>query len=303
MNISKEIEKRLIKLPVGSCVKKGEDYWVRCPVHKQGQERTPSLKINMCREKAPIGAFFCFGCSFSSVNFNVLAEKLRIPTLSKNSLFDSHVIDNTDSSRKELFEHDLVVNNSHVKWDETENWRGISGDLLSKLNARLIHSEIINDNQLQLPVFMFGKEVGQINCVLSRRKGQLGYFNSPGNWVKRSLFPYDFVKQRVDFLYLVEGPRDALNLLQMGFSALAILGTYSWSQEKLTNLITKSPKTLVITMDNDEAGQKAASKIYADAVHVMKTINLKLPSNTDPADIKSKKELISFEKQYTRLTS
>jgi DNA primase len=76
------------------------------------------------------------------------------------------------------------------------------------------------------------------------------------------LFPFDTaVKLMQDkgltTMVLVEGPRDALRLIQMGIPACSILGTHSWSDNKRRLLEFAGVTRLITMFDGDEAGYKA----------------------------------------------
>jgi DNA primase len=144
---------------------------------------------------------------------------------------------------------------------------------------------------------MHGKVVGHIYGLLTKRDKALGpsYINSPGAWVKKALFPYDFVhnifrqeKNASLPLCIVEGPRDALNLLQYGVPAVAILGCSNWAKTLIPSVLACRSKAVVILMDGDQAGQDAAEVIYKDLQAFLPKKGLykfRLPVNVDPANL------------------
>jgi 5S rRNA maturation endonuclease (ribonuclease M5) len=77
------------------------------------------------------------------------------------------------------------------------------------------------------------------------------------------LFPYDYFKS-VETVVLVEGPTDALRLLNYGIPALAILGTGTWSKYKRTLLIRKGVKNVILCFDGDKAGRLCTAKVSKD---------------------------------------
>jgi 5S rRNA maturation endonuclease (ribonuclease M5) len=148
-------------------------------------------------------------------------------------------------------------------WPEDMAWRNIKGNIVKKSGGFIYYDEAYRESRLLLKVLVNGKMAGFIraNIVPKERRN---YFNSKGkSWAKnRGLFPYDLVKRRVSkrsirIVYLVEGPRDSLNLVQNGLLGLAILGT-KWTEGKHNLLKKLNPDMVVLMYDNDDAGKKAA---------------------------------------------
>ena len=87
-------------------------------------------------------------------------------------------------------------------------------------------------------------------------------------------------------LFLVEGPRDALRLLQHGIPAIAILGANNWSKYRIELLQEAEPEKIFILFDNDKPGIVAARKIHSSIKMFMPTKILKLPSMEKNGGIK-----------------
>ena len=85
---------------------------------------------------------------------------------------------------------------------------------------------------------------------------------------------------------LVEGPRDALFLIDHGIPALAILGTNMWGtqkQRRVVRLLNKYECTPIVCMDADRVkangvkpGQKAQREIYKALKSDIKTKKINL---------------------------
>jgi len=261
------ITEEIFKASQYAPVLKGNSIWIKCPYHADGQERTPSCRINLEKGKYPVGFFYCYGCSKHG-EWNELAEKLHLAKIDKSeeplqiNQLTKHQIDS-------LYEENTSINTLNmdlcVSFEKNDKWRGISGGLLNNIGAKLCPDLKFNDTFVFLPCIQLGKEVGNIKAVLKRKPGQLGYINSSGDWAKRGLFPYDYVKsimpQYNNMVALVEGPRDALNLIQYGFPALAILGSQNWSKYKAELIELLNPNKIVFMFDGDEAGNRAYEKV------------------------------------------
>lgn len=285
-------------------------YWIRCPFHKGGQERTPSCKVNTTNNKFGVGKFFCFSCRKHG-DWNLLASTLKLKKADQ-SYFIADTSDLMDDDNEEAFFGIGHKQNTDIfqssPWPPDKIWRGISGELLSAIGGRLIYSSIIEDVQLQLPVFVDKVEHGYINCLLKKEyPSQRTYFNSKGTWASIYLFPYDYTKQLLDthaaegkrrILFLTEGPRDGLVLLQNKIPTCSILGTGNWNDLKASFVLSLEPELIVIAFDNDEPGQKVGMQAFSFLRKRCATINLKWPEGVkDPAEL-NKKQLVALRRKF-----
>jgi DNA primase len=102
-------------------------------------------------------------------------------------------------------------------------------------------------------------------------QAKIKYLNSPGEWSKgKGLYPYDYTAKMMDefaeaqgfrAVMLVEGARDAACACIEGFPALGILGTQSWCDEKMSNVLDLDPDIIMECFDGDSAGNEAAARI------------------------------------------
>lgn len=271
---------------------KGERAWLKCPFHSRNGvlERTPSLVVNLESSlRFKLGSFRCFACGESG-DWNKLARCLSLKTITEEE--ESLSIGGlTSEDKKLLFDvEDQQVEINSVPWDENTNWRGISGKLISKIGGQLSYNQYRDDTELFLPVNMNGLMVGGIHCLIERKsKKQQGYINTKGNWAQEALFPFDYVCKKyknTNILFLCEGPRDSLNLLQYKLPALSILGSQNWSEYK-QNIILSSfdLDKIILAFDPDTAGEKAYTKVKKSFKQQTKVIKLKMKEGTDPADI------------------
>lgn len=278
---------------------KGEYALVQCPFHKQGQETHPSMMVNLENPRFAEGFCYCMSCGEKG-DWNKLAAALGLEELAKGSY---GVATNFSVRSMKLEPPQLKeVSCLEVPWSRAESWRGIRGDLINSLSGKLTFNSRTKEKQLILPATVVGEVVGTISCALEKRAKEAGssYFNSAGPWVRRALFPYDKAIEVCNSapqtlgcklpVCIVEGPRDALNLIQHGLPAVAILGTQNWSKASIPLLSMFDSSNYVIMMDGDQAGAKAAETIYRDMVEILPKDIVKvckLPTAMDPADLKS----------------
>lgn len=248
--------------------KKGSSLWIRCPWHKNGQERTPSLVINVDKTDIPVGSFYCFGCSPTQKGgWKKLADRLginsenHVPKISVPQ--EKFLSEDIERDHSNLLEFPIVP--SHFFW------RGIHGKILRPLKSRLVTLSY-NREKLYLPIVQNKKWESGIYCSLDGSEPK--YINEPQTETSKLLFPFDYVKkQKKNYVVLVEGPRDSLNLLQHGISALSNIGGITvWSSEK-AELISQLDVDVIITaFDPDKIGADLTAKVKEDCKFLVRKI-------------------------------
>lgn len=99
---------------------------------------------------------------------------------------------------------------------------------------------------------------------------------------------FSFLKEKPEYLVLVEGERDALKLMQEGISCLSIHGTHVKDEQRLllkSSGILTNLKELFLGFDMDEAGCEAvrkAYKIFSLEIDSDKIFSLNFPDGKDP---------------------
>lgn len=256
----------------------GSDIDIQCPFH---QENTPSCGVYVVPNgKLPFGFFHCLGCGASGL-WNKLAEKANLRTVKQN---DKPTSTDRDSNEAQKLRDTLlppkggnVVMPYGIEFDDKE-WRGIDGDLVRKIGGILGFDPVMKIACLYMPVSIDKKLVAYIKAALIKKRGALSYLIT-GKLIEEGLFPYNYVRKMLGkgkyrYLVIVEGPRDALFLIQHGIPAIAILGTRAWSARKrriITRLCIANDAIPLVMMDCDKAdkqgkraGQSAQARIIAD---------------------------------------
>ncbi len=280
----------------------GSSIMLRCPFH---QDNSPSLGVFIeDGGKIPAGSWHCFGCSERG-GWNVLARKLGLARIKNWGNYTEDVSDIVNSKVAQSLlgtEHtslaDMIKDFGDVAaqpWPKTLDWRGYNGRLLNKLGGMLIDDTYNDSLCLVLPVNVQGKTKGMIKAMMTKRKGQLSYVNSKGGWIKtHGMFPYDSVKKMLgkldlNYVVLVEGPRDALRLITNNIPALAILGAENFGDLKAL-LISNLPVEYVFVMtDNDAGGDVTWANIKPIMRNYVPTKRLKLPRGKCILDEKGRK--------------
>ena len=258
-----------------------------CPWH---DDNDPSLSINLDRDRAGLGVFNCLSCPASG-NWNKLAEKLGLERFSGGS-YEKTVRPVDDDIDAELLEVDAPspIQLEGLDWPEQQDWRGISGELIAELGGIHYLDQKIQQPCLYLPVMLNRQAQGGIRCLIEPEAAPDvdKYRNTSGFKTKRVLFPYDYVRAMdPKVVILVEGPRDALNLLQYQIPALSNLGaSNAWATGKTKLLLDLDPKLIVLGFDRDKEGRRANRRIRADLSEWIAVKKLKLPRGQDPGDLK-----------------
>ena len=134
-----------------------------------------------------------------------------------------------------------------------------------------------------------GRTIGLGGRVMDNSKPK--YINSKDSlvWHKsRNLFAFDRAKESIQETgqaIVVEGYTDAISLHAAGFTNVcAVLGT-ALTGEHIKLLSRLKPQSIVIMLDGDEAGQRAAEKTvrFLDKTSA-ELLSVVLPNNQDPAE-------------------
>lgn len=240
-------------------VKKSPQSWfISCPFHSE-KDASLSVIVDYGHSK-PVGFWKCFGCGEGSYSWDVLAKKLNLALVDGFRLdLEEEVTVNFFNQQKSAVK--LVKNKP---WPIDRKWRGFSGKVIRK------HGGVLDcENQLYPLVFPCRtysgeKIVGTITCRAKKHKKYLSYVHSKGAWLTSYLWP-EHITYKSRIIFIVEGERDALALRCLGYNALAALGTQSgMNQARLNTLHALGAEIIVLCMDNDEAGYKAAYGTYTD---------------------------------------
>jgi 5S rRNA maturation endonuclease (ribonuclease M5) len=292
---------------------KANSIFIRCPnpQHSGGFERSPSLRI-FTQAKMP--RFKCYGCGWKGT-WNDLADTLGLQRLNaavEINDIPKEIISSSDLNNFLGFSH--VVEQGRIKerevhWYPDTVWRELPGPLLTKVGALLV----INDRaqfRIRFPAYYLGKRVGHVTAMLFKptNKAIPSYLESTHKtgrmpWSHRHVLFHDIAREILKKdpakpLFVVEGPRDALKLLQYGIAAVALMGTQKTEDAKIETLIRMNARKIVILMDGDDAGRSAAQVLRKKLTRQYASVSrVKLPEGTDPFML-PKKTARSLERLY-----
>ena len=261
----------------------GDNVYICCPYHG---ELDPSLGISLAQDRdIPLGSFHCFGCGESG-SWNKLAYKLGLRFITERDLLQLKIAELAQFTRTKKPEQLFLVD-----FNESQ-WRGISGELINKVGGKLGFDKYTKLTCLYLPVTIHNEYITNVKAQLVKSDKVVNYILSDSTGVKqKGLFPFDFIDSYLQlnlskYLYIVEGSRDALKLIDYGIPALAILGAKMWSKEKrniILRLCEKHNVIPVIMMDYDTtnelgygAGQDMQKRIFSSLNFFTATTQIKL---------------------------
>jgi DNA primase len=179
------------------------------------------------------------------------------------------------------------------------SWRGLRRSFLKRLPSYLWKHrvELKNDqgqvfktffvDRILWPYNQYGRLVGYVGRRLDKGD-KVKYYRAEWCKAKECLFPFDYLREYHEgfrTLVLVEGEVDALSLLGAGIPALSILGSTNWSEKKRDLLLSLGIQRVILLMDGDPAGRKAAKEIKGDLHGYFDISVLKLAEGEDPGDM------------------
>lgn len=254
------------------------------------------------------GRFFCFGCGIRGRDWNGLAKYLQVDKLAEENLpdpFETFALDLKSHIRKAMLEFELPWDLEPWKGDYTHDKKSgviIAEETLEALDACRRFDDIYNCYRIFFPVRQYDELFGWVSRRLDKKKKgkpyKKKYLNAPDMQSKKILFPLDTV-ERMDsnVVVLVEGPLDAVRLLNFDIPALAIMGTKNYSPDNRIDLLNLGVERVVLAMDSDSSGRKARAEIGPSLSEMFEVEDFYPPNKMDPGNMP-----LSRMKRLWRLT-
>lgn len=264
---------------------------VVCPFH---DDSNPSCGVRVAGEN--IGFFNCFSCDEGRGPWNKFAEKTGLRTINEwnktQSLDDSLISEELEDSLlgDTGITFKQVMKRMHhpeaMPWPSNMEWRGFPGWLLNKVGAHIVNDKHNDSVAVLFPVKISGKVRGGVKAIYEKKhKKQLSYINMKGAWVQKyGLFPFMYAKkliekQKLRFIVVVEGPRDALRLCLNNIPAVCVLGAKNVTKTKMLFIESLELDAIYVMPDNDEGGEVFWKNVKANCTNKPKKISL--PKDVD----------------------
>lgn len=268
-------------------------------------DRNPSMHVNVA---ANAGAFKCWSCGFRGHLMEIFKDRGYDPFDEDVSIYEQS---RRSMNRIQVKQRVAKPKQSNFflpgdPWSDGD-WRGIPEQaLITHFQARhWTHTYIDRDTEearirydsngnpverILFPVFFrklyygfVSRYLGDDPSVYEKDK----YYNDPALPTKHLLYPYDLVVPRNPVI-LVEGPFDAIRLRVLGYNGLCIFGTQTWSESKVMAVLRLRPTQIILMMDADEAGDKAAKLIFQSFLNFLpedRIVQFPMLANHDPGDV------------------
>ena len=260
----------------------GSDFRIQCPFHEG--DTNPSLGVNMSLgNEVPVGFYHCFGCGAKG-GWNKLAGELGLALLDKEDFDDKSTFGAksrvSDAEKRLLGEYIDPMPKTGTPFDGA-SWRGVSGKTVRRaggVSAIDWKEKIVF---LWLPVLVDGRAVMSVKARMKKIAGKPSYlWHDPMKLHNKPWYGYDMAdallkKTGRGKLFVVEGARDALKLMDNGLPSIALLGTRQWNERKMHQLLSMCQRrdaVPVIMMDSDSAGVKAQKLIKGELDRVSKNV-------------------------------
>lgn len=258
---------------------KGEEIVIHCPFHDDG---SPSCGVHIGDKITP-GGFNCLSCGASG-GWNKLAERLHLPQFvfdnthfdasKKTNLKDDDPFKDIQDAIKGLFFRDEQVDVLEGTEDLPEDfsWRGLPKRFYESLGGRYYWDKKQDLDYLYFPLKMNNEYRGYTICALQPAK--LKYLTFAPT--EKTMLLYDELPTNSNMV-ITEGHFDGLRMYYEGIPSVSIFGVQNWSKIKRNYILAKAPKKIILLMDSDEAGQKAANFLASDLEQGADVLIYKLP--------------------------
>lgn len=285
---------------VGGTIR-GDNIMIVCPFHN---DRNPSLGVHIGDKIMP-GSFHCWSCNASG-SWNKLARQMNLTQVDYGN--ESKVDENTDPFK--YLVRPLQVNNNTSKsrpppigledLPDDFQWRGVGRPFYKLIGGKyLFEFNQKNDYQmdwLYLPILKNGQYEGHTLCALQPNDRKYLTFSD----ATKNFLLYDQLRPE-ETIILVEGHFDAINLVNQGLNAAAILGATNWSDTKRSMILSKLPPKVIVLFDGDEPGYKASREVYVTLANYVETVIIDLPlaaPKMDPGNLNS--EWVNYVRNQCR---
>lgn len=270
-----------------------------CPIHKNGQERTPSCEI-LLEDKGDItaGTVHCFGCGYRASLVKFISDCLGIPFRGAKEwllgVSEYSLVSNTRNLELAL--------ESQFSPSNDNNWGEIYLDELRQYDyvheymfKRKLTDEIIEKFEVgydpKLDAITFPVYVDGVCRLVCKRRVKFKRFEMP-NINPKPIYGLDYLTDNE--VIVCESIINALTCWSYGRQAVALFGTGSdWQIEQLNKI---PQRHIILALDGDEAGRKGTTRLIKGLTNKIVTV-LQIPDGKDINDL-SKEEFDNLEESF-----
>ena len=258
----------------------GKDYLIRC-LNPEHDDNNPSMRVDKVT-----GIFHCFSCGYKGNIFYQFGAK--------PNQIDINIAELQDKIRNLLTGTTLSMPSDAVPF--CRDYRGISAHTFMQVHAFTSNQEDEFIGRLIFPLYDIRGNI-KVFCgrdLHSELKSKYLFYPEQ---TKPPLFPAHPEIWK-NTLIIVEGPFDALNLMDKGcYNVICAFGTSTLNKtfkERLAHFEILGVNKFYIMFDGDKAGNAAAKKLE-DAMNSggMNAEVIVMPENRDPGDL-TEEEITEF---------
>ena len=283
---------------------------VRCPIHSNGLERTPSCDIllvdkvtNYLGKKNIVnaGTVHCFGCGYHANIVKFVADCLEISYRKAIDWLLSFVeyeiaeevrdveFNFDDDKKSNLYSSLPIITVEDLKkYDYIHEYmfkRKLTPDIIEKFEVGYYPEE----DCLTFPVYVDGR------CLfVAKRKIKYKRFELPENLNPKPIYALDYIDPNKD-VYVCESIINALTLWSYGLQAIALFGTGSDYQIDLLN--KTNIRKFILCLDPDIAGKKGTYRLIKGLKNKIVTYKVYKNNTKDINDL-SKDEFFSLDEEF-----
>lgn len=282
-----------------------------CPIHSEGQERTPSCGIlTQSNNKVPAGTVHCFSCGYTSSLEKMIGNCFGIDDagqfgtrwLTKN--FRTISIEDRSDIILDFQRGSKETVSSYVSEEELDRYRYIhsyaykrrlTDDVIEKFDVGFDSAFIIENRLKQKTTYKcltFPVRDAEGRTLFIARRSITGkFFHYPEGINKPVYGLYELPKDTSEII-VCESVFNALTCYAYGKPAIALLGTGTpYQYEQLSRLPVRK---FILGFDGDNAGRKATAR-FRQALGKKKIISvLDIPEGKDINDL-SKEEFEALQ--------
>lgn len=245
-------------------------YFLKCPFHKRGEERTASANFSLIdRGKAKQGDFMCFGCGvkghISSILTRLFGEKRLAQEWVETKYGDKRglgeetrevrrieiSLQKKEEEKPQVFELDERAYYNETSYYES---RGIPDELVKRFKLGYLDSKYPEKRKVYLPVF--NKE-GQVVFFQTRNIHDKKFYLPVG--AKKVLWGADQVTGPE--VVVCESIFNSLTAWKNGFQSVALFGT--GDDHTIQQLLELPCRSYILCLDPDEAGRKGTQHLLS----------------------------------------
>lgn len=282
---------------------------ITCPIHKGGQENTPSCDIllydkevvNQFGEKVivPAGTVHCFGCGYNASLVRFIADCLNISYRKATEwllgFVEYEILEEQRDIGEDIFKEKHIYNNYSelpiITSDTLKEFdyfhpymykRKLTDDIIEKFEVGYYPKEEV----LTFPVYVNGQ------CLfIAKRKVKYKKFIMP-KVEPKPIYGLDYVENEKE-VYITESIINALTLWSYGLKAIALFGTGSKYQIDMLNNV--NIRKYILCLDGDEAGINGRNRFIKGLKDKIVTY-IEVPEDRDINDL-TKEEFFNLEEK------